>query len=83
MAGRPVVPPAYKILVTVPYERRFAEERRWTVILAARHPLFNVSYGASPLRRGPLSEAHEAKISESIIARNRLRDGRLSPAVAA
>lgn len=56
-------PPAYKILDRVPWHCRYEMERNWTVRLSARYRLVNISFGAAPLHRGPLTAEHRAKIS--------------------
>jgi GIY-YIG catalytic domain len=63
--------PGYVIFAEVPWLERFAAERRWTVMLAAKHPLYNISFGAAPLRRPWMTE------------RNRHRGGLTSGAAAA
>jgi hypothetical protein len=68
----------------VAYERRYQAERYWTLRLRKTCDLLNISDGAAPLTRPPLSEAHRAKIRAAALARNRrLRGGELSPAAAA
>jgi hypothetical protein len=74
-----LIPPAYRVLATVAWSGRYAEERKWTVMLAARHDLLNISFGAAPLRRGPLSAEHKRKIA----ATKRLRGGATPSAAAA
>ena len=55
--------PDHRILATVPYARRYSAEREWTIRLRKTCDLFNISDGASPLKRGPLSEEHKAAIA--------------------
>jgi hypothetical protein len=72
--------PPHRVLAAVPYEDRYQREREWTVRLAASSDLFNISFGAAPLHRPPLTAEHKAKISRSLLAR---RGGARSPAAAA
>jgi len=60
-----LIPPDFVILATVPWDRRYQEERHWTIALGAKHDLLNISAGAAPLRRPPLTAEHRAKISAS------------------
>ena len=73
--GGQLFPPSARVLQIVPYSQRYAAERSWSITMAAKHPLLNVSYGAAPLPRGPLSAEHRAKISLALIERNRHRGG--------
>jgi hypothetical protein len=73
-------PPAWRVLASVPYAERYQREREWTIMLAKRYDLFNISYGASPLHRPPLTAEHRAKISAGLAKR---RGGVESPSVAA
>jgi hypothetical protein len=66
-----LLPPDYRILATVPYSERYQAERDWTIRLSKTCDLFNISFGASPLRRPWMTD------------RNRRRSGDLSPAAAA
>jgi hypothetical protein len=43
--------PDYRILAAVSYSVRFSAERDWTIRLSKTCDLFNISYGAVPLRR--------------------------------
>lgn len=74
--------PPVKVLATVPWDRRYQEERRWTVLLRAKYELYNIADGPAPLHRPPLTLEHRAKISAAIRARN-LRSAAESPSVAA
>lgn len=74
--------PGYRILAAVPYERRYQAERDWTVRLRKTCPLFNIADGAAPLKRGPMSAEHRAKVSLGLLERNR-RGSSPPPAVAA
>jgi len=64
-------PPDFKIIDRVPWHRRYEAERTWTLRLRQRYDLFNVSDGAAPVRRPPLTPEHRAKIS---LAKRRARD---------
>lgn len=77
-----LLPPSYRVLAVVPWSQRYTAERQWTLMLARKHPLLNISCGAAPLRRPPLTAEHRAKISRSLLARNR-RGERSFPAAAA
>lgn len=58
-----LLPPDYRVLAVVSYERRYQEERSWTITMAAKYELLNISFGAAPLKRGPMSAEHRAKVS--------------------
>jgi hypothetical protein len=80
LAGQ-LFPPAVRILAIVPWECRYSEERRWTVLLAKKHDLFNISFGAAPLRRGPMPAETRRKIAATKARRH--RGGTAPPAAAA
>jgi hypothetical protein len=62
-------PPAWRVLATVPYADRYQREREWTIMLAKHHQLLNISFGAAPLHRPPLTAEHRAKISAGLLKR--------------
>jgi len=56
--------PGHRILAVVPYGERYQREREWTLKLRKTCDLFNISDGAAPLKRGPLSEAERSRLVE-------------------
>jgi hypothetical protein len=64
-----LLPPDWRVLATVPWADRYQQERAWTVRVAAKHQLLNISYGAAPLHRPPLTAEHRAKIRAGLARR--------------
>ena len=70
--------PEYKVLETCPFAERYQRERHWTLLMSRKHALLNISFGAAPLHRPPLTEEHKAKIRLA-----KRRGGSTAPAAAA
>jgi GIY-YIG catalytic domain len=56
-----LLPPDVRILATVAYERRYQEERAWTIRLRQRYDLFNISDGPAPIRRPWMTERNRRR----------------------
>jgi len=53
----------------VPFEKRYQEEREWTIRLRVTCDLFNISDGAAPLhRKGPATSQRRVTLAEERLA---------------